>query len=98
VIIRFFRAIVHEGREDAFRELFVGTLLPMIRAQEGLLSASVGLPHESAPREFSMIMHWRDMDSLKRFAGEDWQTAVIHPDEADLLQETFVHHYVAHAE
>jgi hypothetical protein len=45
-----------------------------------------------------MIMHWRDMDSLKRFAGEDWRSAVIHPHEADLLQETFVHHYVAHAE
>ena len=45
-----------------------------------------------------MIMHWRDMDGLKRFAGEDWQTAVIHPDGADLLHETFLHHYVTHVE
>jgi quinol monooxygenase YgiN len=96
MVIRFFRAIAHEGQEKAFQKVFVGTVLPMIRAQDGLVMASVGLPHDSSPREFTMVMLWRDMESLRRFAGDDWQTAVIHPAEADLLQETFVHHYVAH--
>jgi hypothetical protein len=43
-------------------------------------------------------MHWRDMDGLERFTGDDWQTAVIHPDEGHLSQETFVHHDVVHVE
>ena len=98
MVTRLFRGIVHEGCEEQFRRLFVDTLLPMIREQEGLISASVGLPHESTPREFLMISQWRDMESMKRFTGDDWQTAVIHPDEADLLQETFVHHYMAATE
>lgn len=95
MIIRFFRAVVHEGQQDSFRKFFTETALPLIRSQEGLVSVSVGLPHESSPHEFSMIMVWRDLDALRLFAGNDWQSAVIHPDEAHLLRETFVHHYHA---
>ncbi|MHC4107713.1 MAG: antibiotic biosynthesis monooxygenase family protein [Planctomycetota bacterium] len=98
MIIRFFRAIVHDGQAEAFAKLFVETILPLIRAQEGLISASIGLPHETSPNEFAMIMHWRDLEAVQRFAGEDWQNAVIHPDEAHLLKETCVHHYIADVE
>ena len=67
----------------------------MIRSQDGLLFASVGLPDEASPQEFSMVMRWRDLDAVKKFAGENWQTAVIDPEEARLLKETFVYHYHA---
>lgn len=95
MIIRFFRAIVHDGQQEAFGELFTETILPMIRSRDGLVSATIGLPHESSPREFSMIMQWRDLEAVKAFAGEDWRTAVILPEEAHLLAETHVHHYHA---
>lgn len=93
MIIRFFRAIVHIGKEEAFKTFFTETALPIIRSQEGLISVTIGLPHESSPNEFSMTTVWRDLDALKAFAGDDWRTAVIHPDEAHLLKETYVHHY-----
>jgi heme-degrading monooxygenase HmoA len=95
MIIRVFRALVHDGQQDSFRKFFTDTALPLIRSQEGLVSVSIGLPHETFPTEFSMLMVWRDLDALTRFAGEDWKSAVIHPDEAHLLRETFVHHYHA---
>lgn len=94
MIIRFFRATTHDGRTDEFRALFLETILPMIRSREGLVSASVGLPHLRSPNEFSMIMVWRDMDAVRAFAGEEWDRAVILPEEAHLLKETHVHHYV----
>ena len=93
MIIRFFRAIVHDGRQESFAEFFLKTALPLVQSQDGLVSVSVGLPHEGSPNEFSMVMVWRDLDALKGFAGEDWQQAVVHPDEAHLLRETHVHHY-----
>ena len=96
VIIRFYRATVHDGRHDAFERFLLETALPTVRSYDGLVSASVGLPHESVPGEFSMVTIWRDLASLKGFTGEDWQNAVVHPDEADLLKETYVHH--CHAE
>lgn len=95
MIIRFFRAIVHEGQQDAFKSFFLDTALPLVRSHDGLVSASVGLPHESSPTEFSMVMVWRDLDALKGFAGETWGQAVVHPDEAHLLAETYVSHYHA---
>ena len=93
MIIRFFRAIVHDGQQDGFKAFFLETALPLVRSQEGLVSASIGLPHEGSPNEFSMVMVWRDLEALKGFAGRDWERAVVHPDEAHLLRETHVYHY-----
>ena len=93
MIVRFFRAIVHDGKQEEFKTFFLDTALPLVRSQDGLISASVGLPHESSPNEFSMVMVWRDLQALKGFAGETWGQAVVHPDEAHLLEKTFVSLY-----
>jgi len=66
----------------------------MIRSRDGLVSVSVGLPHEQSPNGFSMIMVWRGMDAVRAFAGEGWDRAVILPEEAHLLKRAHVHHYV----
>jgi heme-degrading monooxygenase HmoA len=93
MIIRVFRARVFEGKQEEFEQFFLNKALPMIKSMEGLVSVSVGKPSESTPTEFMMTTVWRDLDSLKGFAGENWLNAVIDPDEADLLVETFAHHY-----
>jgi hypothetical protein len=95
MILRFFRAIVLDGQQDEFKAFFLGKALPNVRAKKGLISASVGLPHPSSPNEFSMVMFWRDLDALKGFTGDQWQNAVIDPDEKHLLAETHVYHYEA---
>jgi hypothetical protein len=93
MILRFFRAIVHEGKQSDFQQFFLGTALPEVRSHAGLESVSVGLPHEISPTEFSMMMVWRDLDALKGFTGENWHQPVIHPDEVHLLKETHLYHY-----
>lgn len=93
MIIRIYRAIVHEGKQQEFQRIFLETALPTLRAQPGLISATPGLPTESSPNEFGMVMLWKDLDSIKRFAGENWHQARIDPDETDLLKETHVYHY-----
>ena len=40
-----------------------------------------------------MMMVWRDLQALKEFAGENWQEAVIDPDEVHLLKEAHTYHY-----
>ena len=94
MIVRFFRAITHEGKSEEFQSVFLEHVLPLIRSHEGLISASVGLPHEGSPNEFSMHMIWRDLDAIRGFTGENWGQAVVLPEEEGLLKETFVHHYV----
>ena len=36
---------------------------------------------------------WEDAESIRAFAGESWQEAVITPEEEDLLKETWIKHY-----
>lgn len=92
-IIRVFRAVVKPGMNDEFRSFFLDVALPLVRSQEGLLAATIGLPSDVSPNEFLMISVWDSLDSLRKFSGDDWDKAVIDPREAHLLQETFVHHY-----
>lgn len=93
MILRLFRAIVHDGKQAEFKTFFLNTALPFVRSHPGLVSVSIGLPRSESPTEFSMSMVWRDLSALKSFAGENWQKAVIHPDEVHLLKKTHVYHY-----
>ena len=93
MILRVFRAIIHDGKQDEFRRFFLGKALPNVRNQPGLISASVGLPRSESPNEFSMVMVWKDVEALRGFAGENWQQAVIDPDEVHLLKATHLYHY-----
>ncbi len=95
MIIRVFRARVHEGKQEEFERFFLNKALPMIKSRQGLISVSIGTPLPSTPDEFVMIMVWKDIDALKGFAGPEWENAVIDPDEGHLIKETFVHHYEA---
>ncbi len=40
-----------------------------------------------------MVTTWRDLESLKKFAGERWDHAAIDPEERPLLSQTSVFHY-----
>ena len=93
MILRFFRAVIHEGKQAEFQKFFLGTVLPIIRSHAGLVAVSIGLPRPESPTEFCMSTVWQNLDALKGFAGETWQNAVFHPDERHLLKETHVHHY-----
>ncbi|MFG0256771.1 MAG: antibiotic biosynthesis monooxygenase family protein [Phycisphaerales bacterium JB043] len=94
MIIRIFRAQIHDGMNDEFRALFENELLPIILDWDGCLGASIGLPMESSPSEFMMTSLWESLDTLKTFAGENWLNPVIDPKEKHLIKEATVHHYV----
>jgi hypothetical protein len=36
---------------------------------------------------------WEGVESIRAFAGERWQEAVITPDEEHLLSDTWIGHY-----
>jgi heme-degrading monooxygenase HmoA len=93
MIIRVFRAIVHDGKQEEFTEFFVNKAIPILKRQRGMLGVTVGKPMSCSPNEFLMVTTWADMKALEGFAGSAWQNAVIDPDEADLLKQTFAHHY-----
>jgi len=93
MILRIFRAIVHDGRQGEFEAFILDKALPLTRAQDGLVSVAVGLPRSESPNEFSMLTVWRDLAALKGFTGDSWRETVVLPEEAHLLRETHLHHY-----
>ncbi len=93
MIIRVFRAQVHDGMQAEFARFFDEIAVPLLESQPGMLGLQVGKPHASSPTEFLMTTTWRDLDALKGFTGDRWQEAVIAPEEEHLLKSVFVHHY-----
>jgi heme-degrading monooxygenase HmoA len=84
---------VHQGKESEFEEFFQSTAIPHVQSQPGLISLSVGRPMDPALSEFVMIMIWKDVEAIKKFAGTQWQSAVILEEEKHLLKHVQVHHY-----
>lgn len=93
MIVRIYQVTIHAGQEAAFEEFFRNTAMPHVASQPGLVSMTVGMPMPETPREFSMVMVWRDLEALKAFAGDDWRHAHVHPTEQGWTKERRVQHY-----
>jgi transposase len=93
MIIRVFRARLKPGARPAFERLCRTVSLPLMRAQDGCLAASVGEEVPDHPLDFAFVSVWRDLERLIAFAGERWREATILPGEADLLETASVAHY-----
>jgi len=93
MIIRVFRARVHDNMQKKFEKFLRERGIPLLRKQTGILSIQIGTPVEHTPNEFLVISTWKDLDALKGFTGEKWQEPVIDPKAENLLAETFLHHY-----
>jgi hypothetical protein len=53
----------------------------------------VGRPRDPSATEYLFTTVWEDVESIRAFAGERWQEAVIAPDEERLLKATQIQHY-----
>ena len=69
------------------------TAVPLVAEQHGLIAQHEGVPLEDGGTEFVYVTVWRDIASIRSFAGENWKAAVIDPSEEHMLQETSISHY-----
>jgi heme-degrading monooxygenase HmoA len=93
VIIRVFRPTIHPGKELEFEAFLRDTALPLVSRQSGLVAQHVGKPRDPSSTEYVYVTVWEDVESIRAFAGEHWQEAVITPDEEHLLKDTWIGHY-----
>jgi quinol monooxygenase YgiN len=87
MIIRYFRAKIHPGKEALWQEKVRDFSIPWLRAQEGLIDYYPGKPLAENGGEFSMVSIWKDIESLKTAVGEDFRKVVLLEDEAELVEE-----------
>ncbi len=93
MIMRIFQVVVKHGKEEEFGNFFHGTAIPLMKSTQGIVSVLPGAPRPDSPREFSFVMIWKDLDSLKAFVGEDYQSPHIDPEEAELVETRSIKHY-----
>ena len=93
MIIRVFRPTIHPGKELEFEAFLRDTALPLVSRQSGLVAQHVGKPRDPSSTEYVYVTVWEDVESIRAFAGEHWQEAVITPDEEHLLKDTWIGHY-----
>lgn len=93
MIIRVFRPTIHSGKESEFESFLRRTALPFVSQQKGLVAQHVGRSRDPSSTEYVYVTIWEDVESIRAFAGERWEEAVITPDEEHLLRETWIAHY-----
>ena len=64
-----------------------------MKRTDGIVQVLPGSARKDSPREFSFVMIWRDLASLKAFVGDDYTTPHIAPDEAELVETRSIKHY-----
>ena len=93
MIIRVFHPTIHPGKEREFEAFLDETAIPLVSKQAGLVAQHVGRPRDPSATEYVYVTVWEDVESIRAFAGERWQEAVITPDEEHLLEDTWIGHY-----
>jgi heme-degrading monooxygenase HmoA len=93
VIIRVFRPTIHPGKEGEFESFLRETAVPLVSRQAGIVAQHVGRSRDPSSTEYLYVTVWEDIESIRAFAGDRWQEAVIEPEEEHLLKDTWIAHY-----
>ena len=93
-IVRVFHARAKEGAVEALAQRARDEVVPEIAAVPGVVAFHAGLPHGDS-RDFVMVTVFEDLDAVRAFAGDDYETPVLYGDTPDLIEEMSLHHYEA---
>lgn len=93
MIMRVFQVTTRPGKEAAFSEFFHKTAIPLMRGTKGIVQVLPGAARPDTPREFSFVMVWQDLASLKAFVGADYTKPHVDPAEDALVESRVMKHY-----
>ncbi len=93
MIMRIFQVVTRPGKETEFARFFHETAIPLMKQTAGLEQVLPGAARSETPREFSFVMVWKDLASLRAFVGEDITSPHIDAAEAELVESRSIRHY-----
>lgn len=93
MITRIFRVKIVPVLRAEFEAKFASVSIHALEAQQGFRRVAIHRPAKWAPDEYAMISEWENEASLIRFAGENWQQAVIPEGMERYVERCWVHHY-----
>ena len=85
--VRIWRGSAVPENAAKYRKHVTETVFPCLPQIDGHRGAMLLERKVGARVEFVAITFWDSVDSVKRFAGEDCETAVVEPEAQDVLDE-----------
>jgi heme-degrading monooxygenase HmoA len=95
MIARYWRGWTKPQDAEAYEALLQEKVLPGLKAIEGYRGGYVLRSDDGDEAEFVVVNLFDSLDSVRRFAGEDYCTPVFEPEARRLLSriETVAKHY-----
>lgn len=86
MIVRIWRGQAPLGaRADAYHAHVTGTVFPQLKALAGHQGAWLLRRELGGQVEFLAVTFWESLDSIRSFAGEDTDTAIVEPEARAVL-------------
>lgn len=95
MIARTWSASATPDGAAAYQRHFESHVLSELAEVPGYLDAFLLCREESGRVELTVLSFWNSVDAIRRFAGPEYETAVVHDDAKAVLDhyETVVRHY-----
>ena len=87
MIVRMWHGKVTTAKAEAYRKFVNERAIPDYRSVEGNISVHILERTEDDITHFITLTFWKDLDSIKVFAGADVETAKYYPEDKDFLLE-----------
>jgi len=87
MIVRMWHGRVPTSKAAAYREFVNARAIPDYQSVDGNLSVHILERTEGEITHFITLTFWRDLDSIRAFAGDDVEKAKYYPEDADYLLE-----------
>lgn len=87
MIVRMWHGKVPTSKAEAYRDFVNERAIPDYQSVDGNISVHILERREDDITHFITLTFWKDLDSIKAFAGEDVETAKYYPEDKDFLLE-----------
>ena len=87
MIVRMWHGKVLTSKAKAYREFMVARAIPDYQSVAGNLSVDILERTAGDVTHFITLTFWKDLDSIRAFAGEDVEKAKYYPEDEDFLLE-----------
>jgi heme-degrading monooxygenase HmoA len=87
MITRMWHGKVPATKAKAYREFVTARAIPDYQSVPGNISVHILERTEGDITHFITLTFWKDMESVKAFAGEDVESAKYYPEDKDFLIE-----------
>lgn len=87
MIARVWRGVTSESKADEYFDYLIATGVKDLEATEGNQGVLVLRSASNGQAEFLLTSFWESLDAIRRFAGDDIETAVYYPQDKEYLLE-----------